>query len=220
MFSKLRLFVLASVLATGFGSPVTPNLTVREARTTIPAGFTQGSAAPADQMLNLRIALASTNMTGLESVLYAVSTPDSAQYGQYLSKEEVSRQLLTSRRWVVLTSHNLNSSLKVEEYVKPTSETVSKVNAFLSQNGVTAKSISPAGDWLSFSVPVGKANEMFGADFTEFTHQQTGQQIVRTLSYSIPSDLSGHVNLVHPTTAYVLFPKPSRTRFRWLICYF
>ena len=96
MFSKLRLFVLASVLAIGLGGPVTPNLTVREARASIPAGFTQGNAAPGDQMLNLRLALTSSNMTGLESVLYAVSTPDSAQYGQYLSKEEVRHQLSTS----------------------------------------------------------------------------------------------------------------------------
>ena len=94
------------------------------------------------------------------------------------------------------------------------------MNEWLAENDLDATTISPGGDWLAIQVPVSKANEMFGADFTEFTHQQTGQQIVRTLSYSIPSELSGHVNLVHPTTAYVPFPMPSRTRFRLLICYF
>ena len=75
------------------------------------------------------------------------------------------------------------------------------MNAFLASNGITAQTVSPAGEWLAFSIPVSKANELFGADYTVFTHQPTGQQIVRTLSYSIPSDLQGHINLVHPTTA-------------------
>lgn len=89
MFSKLKLFVVASVLAVGYASPVA-NLVVREARTSIPTGFTRDSAAPGDHMLNLRVALTSTNMTGLQSTLYAVSTPGSDSYGQYLTKEEAS----------------------------------------------------------------------------------------------------------------------------------
>ena len=89
----------------------------------------------------------------------------------------------------------------MEEFVKPTSDTVSKVNAFFSENNISTQTASPAGDWLSFFVPISQANELFDANFTVFTHTQTGQQLVRTLSYSIPSDLQGHINLVHPTTA-------------------
>ena len=89
MFFKFKLFVLASVLAAGYASPVAEKFTVREARTSIPAGFTQDSAAPGDEMLNLRVALTSTNMTGLQSELYSVSTPGSANYGQHLTKEQV-----------------------------------------------------------------------------------------------------------------------------------
>lgn len=87
--------------------------------------------------------------------------------------------------------------------MKPRSESVSLVNQFLTSHGVTAQTISRAGDWLSFSVNVMQANEMFDADFQVFEHSETGQQSVRTLAYSIPTELQGHLDLVHPTITYV-----------------
>ena len=66
-----------------------------------------------------------------------------------------------------------------------------------------AKTITPAGDWFAFSVPVSKANEMFNTQFSVYTHTGSGQQSVRVLEYSLPTDLQGHVRAVHPTTSYV-----------------
>lgn len=77
------------------------------------------------------------------------------------------------------------------------------MTAWLAEHDIEAAQASPAGDWLSFSVPVSKANEMFDADFTVFSHATTGSDVVRTLSYSIPADLQGHLELVHPTTSCV-----------------
>ena len=75
------------------------------------------------------------------------------------------------------------------------------MNEWLASNGITgAQSISPAGDWLSFSIPVSKANEMLAANFAVFTNTDSGNQLVRTLSYSIPAELKGHLDFVHPTT--------------------
>ncbi|KAH8111217.1 family S53 protease [Phellopilus nigrolimitatus] len=176
MFSKFLLF--ASFIIAVMASPVFRDLVVHEQRDTVPYGFVKSGAAPADQVLNLRMALHNTDMAGLEKALYDVSTPDSAHYGQHLTKEEV------------------------EEFVKPDPKSVSIVNDFLTSHGVTAKSISPAGDWLAFSVPVSKAKEMFDADFFVFQHKETGKQYVRTLAYSIPTELQGHLDLVHPTITF------------------
>ncbi|KAH8111226.1 family S53 protease [Phellopilus nigrolimitatus] len=176
MFSKFLLF--ASFIIAVTANPVSRNLVVHEQRDTVPDGFLKSGAAPADQVLDLRMALHNTDMAGLEKALYDVSTPDSAHYGQHLTKEEV------------------------EEFVKPDSKSVSIVNDFLASHGVTAKSISPAGDWLAFSVPVSKAKEMFDADFFVFQHKETGKQYVRTLAYSIPTELQGHLDLVHPTITF------------------
>ena len=98
--------------------------------------------------------------------------------------------------------HTLGS--QVNAFVAPKPETVEAVNAWLKENDIEATTVSPAGDWLSFSIPVSKANELLDADFTVFSHADTGKDVVRTLSYSIPTDLQGHLELVHPTTAYVM----------------
>ena len=90
MFTKLTSLVLASVIISSYASPLSRSLTVHDKRSTVPSGFTLDSAAPANQVLNLRVALVNSNITGLESELYAVSTPGDALYGNHLTKEQVS----------------------------------------------------------------------------------------------------------------------------------
>ena len=97
------------------------------------------------------------------------------------------------------------SDLQVAAFVAPKQETVDVVNAWLKENDIEAAQASPAGDWLSISIPVSKANELLDANFTVFSYANTGKEVVRTLSYSIPTDLQGHIDLVHPTTACVSF---------------
>ena len=87
--------------------------------------------------------------------------------------------------------------------MRPAKASVDAVNAFLESNGINATTLSPTGDWLGFSAPVSKANEMFDAGFSVYTHAATGQELVRTLSYSIPSTLQEHLDIVHPTTTCV-----------------
>ncbi|KAI0769638.1 family S53 protease [Trametes elegans] len=154
---------------------------VHEAREDVPDGFVHSGSAPQDTVLNLRLALVQSDPAGLEKALLDVSTPSSDLYGQHLSKEEV------------------------EKFVAPSSDSVAAVNAWFADNDIEAKTISPAGDWLSFTIPVSKANELLDADFSVFTHEETGQTSVRTLAYSIPADLKEHVELVHPT---ITFPNP------------
>ena len=76
--------------------------------------------------------------------------------------------------------------------------------AWLKENDIEATKASPAGDWLSFSIPVSKANELLDADFSEFTHTDSETTLIRTLTYSIPADLKGQLDFVHPTTVYVI----------------
>ncbi len=95
--------------------------------------------------------------------------------------------------------HNVLLCLQVEEIVKPSNESIVAVNQWLSKNEISAQTISPTGDWLKFTVPVSKASELFDADFHLFTHEKTGKQVIRTMSYSVPEDLKGHLDLVHPT---------------------
>ena len=79
------------------------------------------------------------------------------------------------------------------------------MNAWLKENGVEATRATPAGDWLALNIPVSKANALFNTNFSVFRHVESGTESVRTLEYSVPSELQGHIRAVHPTTSQVSF---------------
>jgi tripeptidyl-peptidase-1 len=62
----------------------------------------------------------------------------------------------------------------------------------------------PAGDMLSIDVTVDQANALFATQFQTFVHAATQKQTVRTLDYSIPASLKGHLEFVHPTIVCVV----------------
>ncbi|TFY67250.1 hypothetical protein EVJ58_g1740 [Rhodofomes roseus] len=134
-------------------------------------------------MIKLRVALVQSNPAGLEDALYDVSTPSSDNYGQYLTREEAAA------------------------FVAPSDETTSAVNTWLAEHEVAATPLTPAGDWIGFTVPVSKANEMFAADYSVYAHTETGQTAIRTLSYSVPEELIEHLKVLYPSTT---FPKVQR----------
>ncbi|KAJ2981143.1 hypothetical protein NUW54_g10910 [Trametes sanguinea] len=179
-YTMLALGLFTScVAALAYGKPMARSMQVHDSRQTVPSSFQLVGPAPPDTMLNLRLALVRGNMTGLESVLMDVSTPSSPLYGQHLSKEEV------------------------ETFMAPKPESVAAVNAWLKENNIVTTKATPAGDWLSFSVPVNQASKLLNAEFSVFNHTASGTTAIRTLAYSIPSDLQGHLDLIHPTTSFV-----------------
>ncbi|TFK89462.1 family S53 protease-like protein [Polyporus arcularius HHB13444] len=179
MFSSALLVACLAIAA--YGKPVARSLQVHETRAQVPPAFAlKGPAAP-DTMLDLRVALVQNDIAGLEKALMDVSTPGSPLFGQHLTKEQV------------------------ESFVTPKQETIDAVTAWLKENDIEATQASPSGDQLSFSIPVSKANELLDADFSEFTHIDSGTTSIRTLAYSIPADLKGQLDFVHPTT---VFTKP------------
>jgi tripeptidyl-peptidase-1 len=58
------------------------------------------------------------------------------------------------------------------------------------------------GDWVQFTTTVEHANALFNASYQTFVHQETSQMLTRTLSYSLPQALVGHVSTVLPTTSF------------------
>jgi tripeptidyl-peptidase-1 len=65
---------------------------------------------------------------------------------------------------------------------------------------------------LEIAIPVAKANELLSTDFSIFTHVESGQTSIRTLEYSIPAVLQGHIDFFHPTTSFTR-PMAARPKF-------
>ncbi|KAJ6535711.1 family S53 protease-like protein [Mycena capillaripes] len=173
-----RILLQVAVLSVVVAASAPARTVVHERRLAVPHGFVRKGAAPANDMLTLRVALASNNVAGLEAKLASLATPGSAEFRQWLSKDEV------------------------KSFVEPSPETVSAFNAFASANGLKPTVISPNGDWVSITLPVSQANELFNAQFEVFTHAAMDAPITRTLSVSLPVELVGHVGVLHPTTEF------------------
>ncbi|KAF8155015.1 family S53 protease-like protein [Mycena galopus ATCC 62051] len=153
-------------------------LVLHERHAAVPSGFTSQGAAPANQVLTIRVGLTANNLAGLEAKLASVSTPRSSEFRQWLSKDEI------------------------KSFMEPSSETVSAFTAFASTNNLNASSISPNNDWWQINLPVSQANELFDAQFETFTHADLSSALTRTLSCSLPSELVGHIHVLHPTVSF------------------
>ncbi|KAJ4484943.1 family S53 protease [Lentinula edodes] len=167
----------------------------------IPPGFTLIGTPSNEATINIRIALKATNNAGLQSKLYEISTPGSASYGQYLTQDQI------------------------KTYAAPPSDSVTAVTSWLESQNVSATPTGPFGEYLSFSIPVAKANNLLSAEYTNFTYSShSNSQVIQswglyTSAYSIPTHLSEHITLVHPSTAFappvnrngrtILYPKAS-----------
>lgn len=170
-----------------------------------PRGWVQGDPAPADHILELRIALPQPQFGTLEAHLYEISDPYHERYGQHLTKDQV------------------------EELVAPHPDSIAIVDEWLVSHGLNEDEFirSPAKDWVTLRVPVDTAEEMLGtvskaptynypATFSTYhnrlnlryqkyhvwTHEESGDSAIRTLVYSLPEDVHEHIELIQPTTMF------------------
>ncbi|KAF7359720.1 Serine protease S53 [Mycena venus] len=147
-------------------------------RDNAPPGFSLIGSPPADEVLTLRLALAQSNIQGLQDAVYDISTPGGPRYGQYLTQAEV------------------------DDYVVPSAETLDRVNTWLAASNLMASPLTSAGDWVKVNMTVAQANTLLAADFSTFQIAATNQTVIRTLSYSIPSALQNSIHWIHPTISF------------------
>jgi tripeptidyl-peptidase-1 len=83
----------------------------------------------------------------------------------------------------------------------PSKRSLSSVNTWLRDAGV--ENIEEDSDWITFKTTVGVANKLLDTKFSWFTtEEEKPRKALRTLEYSVPEDIAGHINLVQPTTRF------------------
>ncbi|KIK03131.1 hypothetical protein K443DRAFT_5566 [Laccaria amethystina LaAM-08-1] len=181
----LSLLLVTSILA------APPNDYALRIKETVspPRGWAKHSIPPPDHNIALRIGLQRPNFPVLERHLYEVSSPDHERYGQHLSKEEV------------------------EALVAPHQESIDSVNEWLFSHGFKESDLvkSPAKDWVTVKVPVSLAEKILDATYYVWKHIESGDSLVRTTGYSLPSHLHHHVDVIQPTTLFGRFKKSTST---------
>lgn len=178
-----NLLVGAGLLALAQLNPVlaASALVSHEALAALPSGWDKVSTPAADTNIQLSVALTLQNIEQLQSHLQSVSTPGSSGYGQYLDSDDIAAQY------------------------GPSDASVEAVTNWLKEAGIT--DIYNNGQSVNFATTVSKANSLLGADFNYYS--DGGATKLRTLSYSVPSDLQAAIELVSPTT---YFGKTSASR--------
>ncbi|KAF8269942.1 peptidase S8/S53 domain-containing protein [Lactarius quietus] len=180
------LSVLSTVTLSHLATPPAPlwgDIRVKHTWNSVPDNWESLGPPPAGTTLDLYIALKPHRGNALIDSLYEVSDPGHQKYGVHLSKEEVS------------------------ELVAPHQNTLKLVHSWLEHHGVPSSSISRThGDgWLTItSVPVSQADELLCASYQLYKHtgKNEAETILRTVGYSLPEALHGHVETVAPTTYF------------------
>lgn len=200
----LSLLVSLAFALTSLASPASRQIslesfgpqTTKHAWPETPAQWTHLGPASDLQTIRLRIGLKQANIDSLIEQLYEVSDPAHEHYGNHLSKQEV------------------------ENLVRPAPESVELVEGWLDAHGVDLESEecdmqrSPAGDWITITVPVRKAEEMLDTEYGVYQHKRdVSNRVVRALSYSLPRSLHDHVDVITPTTMFGTMKSMKSTSF-------
>ena len=145
----------------------------------VPSHWSRTGNINPDAVLKMQIGLKQNNIKGLQAKLLDVSSPDSQNYGKWLSKEDV------------------------DAFTKPNENSLRLVKLWLAAHGLAEHAIShPTPDWLEVSVPITKAEKMLSAQYSMFYDSVSDVFVPRTTEYSIPKILREHIDIIQPTTAF------------------
>ncbi|KAI9463951.1 subtilisin-like protein [Lactarius psammicola] len=178
------LSILAIALPGRLATPLSPpwaEMRVKHAWNTVPENWEHLENPPAGTTIDLHLALRSYRENALIDALYEISNPRHSRYGKHLSKEQVA------------------------DLVAPHPDTLELIGSWLEHYGIPSSSISTTlgGNWLMVTgVPVSQANDILGSSYQLYHHVETNDTVLRTISYSLPEALHGHIQTVVPTTYF------------------
>jgi len=145
-------------------------------------GWKLAQPATYTDRVTFHLALPQRNLDVLDKKFWAVSDPDSDEFGNFMSVEEI--QSLVSPSW----------------------EERQAIIAMLAEQGVDADSVKDFGDSLEVSAPVKVASSLFDTTFHVFEHGESGRRIVRASSdVTVSLDLAQRIDAVYGLTG---FPVP------------
>jgi len=155
-----------------------------------PSTWTHLGAAEESHKLSFIVALEQYNLEELESLFWDVSDPDSPNYRNFMSIEEIT------------------------SLVAPPVKVQKKVMRWLVDGG--AEELENRGDAIYAKASVAAASKLFNTEFRLFEHKETGRQLVRQFGeFSVPHHLAEHVEFVAglsefpvPRFAFKKSPKP------------
>ena len=179
----------AGAIAAASPSQATPRSAIPDTRPSWASASTRVSAAPVTSgTVNARVYLAGQNAAGLAAYATAVSTPSSADYGQYLSAAQVQAEF------------------------GPTSAQIAAVKAWLTGDGLTVTSVNDSVDgYVAVSGSVSDAAKAFNVTFQNFRGPDERTDRAPAETASAPASVAGAVLTVSGLDTATHQMKPADT---------
>lgn len=95
------------------------------------------------------------------------------------------------------------SQKSIDAIIAPRDESGDMVMSWLEAAGLRGHaSYSPRGDSIVVEASVAQVERLLDATYEPFANAETGERVLRTLEFSLPAALRGHVDTVQPTTFF------------------
>ncbi|KAH9071520.1 subtilisin-like protein [Lactarius deliciosus] len=196
------LFLLSTVPLGGNATSRWDHMRSKHSWKSIPENWESLGPPTADTVIDLYIALKPYRENALVDAFNEVSDP---RHPRHVSSTVPSLRMF-SRVLLLWYRYGMHLSREqVADIVAPHPDTVQLVHSWLEHHRVTSSSVSVThgGSFLTVTgVSVSQANDLIGASYQLYAHTGTNETIVRTLGYSLPVVLHGHVQTVAPTTFF------------------
>ena len=137
--------------------------------------WTRTRPALSDEPLRLHLALRSARWADLETHALRLATPGDPNYGKHLDKDEL------------------------HELTKPTDETLMRVLGWLDSASIDIADVQ--GPRMILNATVAQAEALLSTKFDHYASED-GRDIIRTLQYTIPTQLEDDVEMIQPTTRF------------------
>lgn len=160
--------------------PTTANHVVHEKRSGASNWSPKQGAKPDGRItLPVRIGLTESNLHRGDEILMEVSDPTSKKYGKHLTAEEII------------------------ELFAPAPETIDAVHNWLVSSGIESSriSLSRGRNWLNVNASITEVEALLKTEYKVYEHS-TGQKHIACEEYSVPQNLSQHIDLIMPTVHF------------------
>ncbi|KAI0266714.1 subtilisin-like protein [Gloeopeniophorella convolvens] len=173
-------FKLLALVAVAVAAPSSrSDYVVHERRAAEPYDWVQTRRLESHKVLPLRIGLKQQNMHKLDEMLMSVAHPDSEEYGQHWSPEQVA------------------------EFFAPSDASIVTVKEWLANQGFHPERIriSVSKGWVDVNATVAEIESLLDTEYHVYTHP-SGHEQISCDSYSLPKHIQDHVDLVKPTVHF------------------
>ncbi|KKO98171.1 Pro-kumamolisin [Trichoderma harzianum] len=134
---------------------------------------------PPDTIVPVRLALKQGNTDRGKDLLIEISNHTSEKYGQHLTQEQI------------------------VELFAPANESINAVKSWLVASGISSGAIKipKSKGWLYFDATVAQLEAALNTEYHVYNHLSSGSSHFGTHEYSLPLDVSEHVDFIMPAVA-------------------